>query len=394
MGEKEGTTQDVMDSASELNDIDMNDFTDFEEAASTVKEGIIEDIDEPNKEDKNEKENKKEEPSKEDKDKNSKEDKDNKENKENKDKILDVKNDKDSENEDEKDNEVHEVPVDGKTEKVSLKELKANYSGKVAFDKKFSALGEEKREAKVKQYHYENDKKDLLGKVDAFVDAVSKKDSIASIESLAILANANPIELRKNFIDLVKADVAKYVQMTPEEQKELDNKLESDYNKKRSDYESNAKDDKLEADRLEIKLLTLQKDSGIDDESLIKCFDSIEDKSKLSNDEILVKIQEAFKSGQIQDKASKLLTELDPSLVEDNDLLEEVRAITKKNPEFSNDDIKEIVSSILEDGKADENEDNSSDKLQKKISKKTSKKQAVESDDDLDDCIDFDSIGI
>lgn len=63
--------------------------------------------------------------------------------------VADTK-EEDSEGKEESDKEsgkeeLIEVKVDGNLEKVTLEELKNNYSGKVAFDKKFSTLGNEKK---------------------------------------------------------------------------------------------------------------------------------------------------------------------------------------------------------------------------------------------------------
>ena len=129
--------------------------------------------------------------------------------------------------------------VDGKEVEVTAQELLNDFSGQKSWNQKFSELGEEKKTFTNEKNVFESQKNELVGNVNSFVDAVQKDDPVRALESLATLAGSNPVELREYFIDMMRDQAIKYVQLSPEQQKELDMQVKSKYHEDRSTFRGN-----------------------------------------------------------------------------------------------------------------------------------------------------------
>lgn len=101
------------------------------------------------------------------------------------------------------------VKIDGKEVPVKAKELLSNYSGKVAWDKKFSELGREK----------ETYKKDL-GRTSELVSKIMKEtDPEMRFYHMAELAGGDPIGVRQKFLEDNVKLLEKWHTMTDDERK-------------------------------------------------------------------------------------------------------------------------------------------------------------------------------
>lgn len=104
-----------------------------------------------------------------------------------------------------------DVTVDGKPVPVKIQELLNNYSGKVAYDKRFSELDVQR-----KAYQTERSKTETA--IKRFYDtAVTKGDTIGALQVLAEEFGANPTEIRQAYLKRL-VDTATHMQgKTPEE---------------------------------------------------------------------------------------------------------------------------------------------------------------------------------
>jgi len=102
--------------------------------------------------------------------------------------------------------------VNGVEEQVSIQDLLTNYSGKVAYDKKFNELGQQRQDL-VKREATLNDR------VDTFLEK-SKEDPLDGLAYLAETSGANPVELIKNLRERLVPNMEEYMNMD-ETQREL-----------------------------------------------------------------------------------------------------------------------------------------------------------------------------
>jgi len=85
---------------------------------------------------------------------------------------------------------VFKFKVDGKMKDVTLKDMKTDYSGKVAWDRKFQDLSTEKKT-------YEADKSEVMHLLKGFYDKTQAKDYMGALGILAQAGGLNPVEFLK-----------------------------------------------------------------------------------------------------------------------------------------------------------------------------------------------------
>lgn len=105
-----------------------------------------------------------------------------------------------------------DVPVDGKNQSVSLKDLRENFSGKIAFDKKFSDLNTMKRQVVATQAKLEQSAASIRG-------IFQEKNPDVRMYKMAQLAGIDPVTYKKNFLDQSLSMVEKYHAMSDDEKR-------------------------------------------------------------------------------------------------------------------------------------------------------------------------------
>lgn len=90
-------------------------------------------------------------------------------------------------------NAIISTPVDGKNEKVTLQELKNNYAGKVAYDKKFNEIN-------LKEQAHKRESGEFKAQLGKFTEVKTK------IEGIIKDINQNPKDALKIFLDAMEVD--------------------------------------------------------------------------------------------------------------------------------------------------------------------------------------------
>lgn len=294
-------------------------------------------------------------------------------------------------------NSTVKIPVDGKEVEMSLQDVINKASGEVAVDRRFSELAKEKNQFKVERNQYEVDKNDLTSKVGSFVEAVDRQDAMGAVHSLATLTGHNPIQLAQHFRNLMINEVRKYDAMSPEEKIAFDNKQNSDYHKQIN--ESLQSQNEIQQANMELtnSILRFQAKHGIDDAALVALYDEAEAKSiAIESAEDL----ERYHSEKLSlDRSSELISQVDPSLSEDEESLEIVKEFITKNPDLSDDDVIQAIKHAMgkEEDQEAKQEKSLSDKIQDKQKKNQKGKKAAKPEesfeDDEEEIVLFDDIG-
>lgn len=286
--------------------------------------------------------------------------------------------------------------VDGKEVEVTAQELLNDFSGQKSWNQKFSELGEEKKTFTNEKNVFESQKNELVGNVNSFVDAVQKDDPVRALESLATLAGSNPVELREYFIDMMRDQAIKYVQLSPEQQKELDMQVKSKYHEDRSAHLEETINSQNAHVELTNQITGLQRKYDISDEELVKMHDELKDKSELS----LEALEKTMISNVSQGKASTLLDQVDPSLKEKEGYVEQVSSFMQQNPDLKDEEVLESIKDAIKVTTKPEvktsSKESASTQLKNKLGKtsKESTNSQQSEDDDLDDVVDFDEVVI
>lgn len=130
--------------------------------------------------------------------------------------------------------------VDGKIVDVPIKELLSNYSGKTAWDKRFSALDQERRS-------WTSQKTEAETRIKAIMEA---QDPEERFFKMAEFAGKHPVEVRRKFLEENMNLLEKWYGMSEDERKadelQFENKyLRSQADKAKSDFETRTKQEAL-----------------------------------------------------------------------------------------------------------------------------------------------------
>lgn len=243
------------------------------------------------------------------------------------------------------------VKVDGKNEIVTLDDLKSDYSGRVAYDKKFESLNVEKNQIQEELGNYKAEKSELTG-------------HLQKIASILDDENANPLDALNYLVDMSGRDTLSYTQKVmnflSEEVRTLDNMDDVErklyWNEKQlENIRSNqaAKEERETQQRTQRenaeRLNQLRESHGVTEEQFV------ESRSELS--------QLGYKSEEITpqaivnyavmkphyEKAEQICNEHDDDLSTDqmNKLVTEVANTLKKNPSLSKDKALSTAVNIL-----------------------------------------------
>lgn len=105
------------------------------------------------------------------------------------------------------------IPVDGQDVEVTLEDLKANYNGKVVYEKKFSELDKNWKA-------FSQDKQQTEEQLNKILSKAYNKDVLGSILDMVEIAQLDPKPVFEHIRDELVGDIEKFVNMTPE-QREL-----------------------------------------------------------------------------------------------------------------------------------------------------------------------------
>lgn len=151
------------------------------------------------------------------------------------------------------------VKIDGQEVTVKASDLFGNYSGKVAWDKRFNDLNVQKR-------GYMADMNRLEAVKSKVRSMFEEKDPNARLFKLAEISGVSPVDFRKNFFDQMIPEVEKYLLMSDDERKARDLEFENQYLKYQADAAQRSLTDQQAQVELEKKVKTLTRQAGVSEE--------------------------------------------------------------------------------------------------------------------------------
>jgi hypothetical protein len=259
------------------------------------------------------------------------------------------------------------MKINDKWEDVSFKDIRENYAGKVAWDKKFTEVDRKDKEVQKQANVLSNAMKTLV--------ETSKTDPYAAFLQTIEYAGLDPQEVQVKFLAQVMDSVDKFQKMSEGERKEYEKQLEIDkYKKKAESYESREKQQE-ELRRTQEELVTLQKEYDLKDEDISQAYEelvSMKTKNEIKG-EITPKLLADFANDKRLYKAiGEFLTEIDESLLDNDGAVEELASVYKANKGLSLEKLKEIAIEVYGSDKAK----TLNRKIKKSMPTDTSKPQA------------------
>jgi hypothetical protein len=225
------------------------------------------------------------------------------------------------------------VTIDGEEQEISLNDLRNNYSGKVAWDKKFSELGREKQQ-------FSQDKSLVEKYVSDFAALAEKGDHAGAMEYLASLSGQNPLEFRKALRDQIIEEHKAMLEMDETQKQAYELQEENEFLKRQKESESMRSEEQQTLMELQNQIKSMQETHKVSDEELMAAYDEL---GKEFGDELtLDTIQEYIVASRAYSTVESVLGEASSSMSEE--ILHDMATVVMQNPDFTSEDIQEIFS--------------------------------------------------
>lgn len=227
-----------------------------------------------------------------------------------------------------------EVTIDGKKTQVPLQELINQYSGKVAWDKKFTDLDKERKSFQAEKQRLDSQVKDFFEK--------SEKDPKSAIKALAEMAGENPVKFMRDLRERLIPELVKYAEMSEAERRAADLAEENEYLKTRAETESRKLQEQQTKQELLEQVESIQKAHNLSFEQVKGLYTEIAE--ILPEDQITPeKLGEYHVLKGKFNQVNSVLEATDPKLVEDTALVGDLVNYLMDNPELTDADLADIV---------------------------------------------------
>ncbi|MFN8992935.1 MAG: hypothetical protein ACK5X3_04620 [Pseudomonadota bacterium] len=170
------------------------------------------------------------------------------------------------------------VKVDGAYKDVPIAELVNNYSGKEAYDKKFTEIGNMRKEVETKTQ--------TIAKKEEFVNTVAKtvkeivsdpsKDPYEAVAYLAELMGVPTPDLHKRSLESRLDELSKLLDMTDMERENYFLKKETDYLRSRQDARMKQEVETQESQKFMNHVDTLRGKHNVSEEKFVEAMDELE----------------------------------------------------------------------------------------------------------------------
>ena len=228
---------------------------------------------------------------------------------------------------------VLKVTIDGKEQEVSINELRNHYSGKVAWDKKFSELGVDKKKF--------TEEKTLVERyVNEFASLANKKDFAGAMEYLAQMAGQNPLNFRRELRNQIINDHKQMLQMSEEQLKAFELKEENDFLKRQQESVNRNTEEHQTVQEMQNQLVQFQEAQKVSDEELLAAYDDL--KASYQGEIGIDTLREYIDTSRAFDRATKAVESVSPLEAVNDEVLSSIAKIAVENPDFDSNELVEI----------------------------------------------------
>jgi hypothetical protein len=269
--------------------------------------------------------------------------------------------------------------VDGEEVDVELQELLNNYSGKVSYDKKFQEFSSERKDFETYKETYDKDIEQINGYITNFAQKIKNNDAMGALEYFAEFSGMKPHEFKRELLNQLAPEVFRLNEMSPEQLQAEDLRAQNEYLLRQQESEQKRSQEQQAQRELELEIANAQEAHNISDEDFQNAYQELMDGEFEGNITPAV-IADYYVHSQAFSKAEEALTQVDPMLAQQDNILETLQKIVMENPSFDNEDLVEIVQDVYGDIKK-----TASKSVSKKVEpKKQAKKDPKSKEDYLD----------
>ena len=266
--------------------------------------------------------------------------------------------------------------VDGEDVDVSLQDLLNNYSGKMSYDKRFQEFSSERTRYQEEKERHDTEITEIKGYIDDFAHKIKNEDALGALEYFAEFAGMKPYEFRTELVRQISPEVERRSIMSPEEIENENLRAQNDYLIRQQESEVNNKTTEQSQQELGRDIRRIQEAHDIADDDFSNAYRELL-KSEFDGEITPAVVGEYYVHTQAFSKAESILSQIDTTLAENDQIIESFQKVIVENPSFDDDDLNEIVREVYGDYKKE-----ASEKVSKKlaVSEKPEKKSRGKED--------------
>lgn len=232
--------------------------------------------------------------------------------------------------------------ADGEEKFISLKDIKAHEAGKVAWDRKFTELDQERKS-------FESDLQQVNTYINDFGQKMREGDVVGAFEYFGEFANIPSYVIKENLIAALQPEIDRRQGLT---QAELQNELLQEQNKYlQNQNESESKRRQTEQSNLELQktVATLRETQGISEGEWDSAVSYLSEHPNIDNNAITPEfVADYVTNYRGYQKAESIIEGLDVPATESDAFIDELQQIIVRNPEFSDDDLISLVKRAIQ----------------------------------------------
>jgi hypothetical protein len=236
--------------------------------------------------------------------------------------------------------------VDGEEVDVDLQELLNNYSGKISYDKKFQELSDQKKQYESDLNQYKSEMDEVNSYINNFADKIKNNDALGALEYFAQFSGMKPYEFRRELLNQLAPEVDRIRNMSPDQQKVEELNMQTEYLQRQQESAQQHSQQQQALRELELEIETVQEAHGISTEDFSSAFENLKD-SGYDGQITPQVVADFYLNSQAFSRADEILSSVDESLSQNEQVVETLQNIIMENPSFDNDDLLEIVNDVF-----------------------------------------------
>lgn len=265
-------------------------------------------------------------------------------------------------------------------ETVTLKDLKNDYMGQKEIARRFS-------EYDVKSKQLEKDVQEVEGYINEFASKLKDGDSVGAMAFFGEFAGVPPYMIKEQLIAALAPEIQRRAQMTSTE-------VQNEYLQQQNDYLNEQRESEQERVRneqanmeLNSNINKIRETHNIDEDTWNQTYEGLS-KTLAEGEEITPElVAETINYGRMYKQAETLVTSFEGQLENQEKWVEQLVEIKEKYPDFTEEDLKEVLESAYSTHKKSLAEQKLAQKVEakKKIQpKKQTKQQNQTQPEDID----------
>jgi len=254
--------------------------------------------------------------------------------------------------------QLFKVKVDGEEQDVSLEDLKSNYSGKVAYDKKFNELNLERKQ-------HEAEITEINNYINHFANLMKEGDAMGAMSYFAEFGGVAPHEFEQQLIKSLMPVIDRYREMDP-------NEIDLEYKNKEADYyrrqmESVQEQTKLQQANQELsaKEASIREANYFTSEEWDQASAYVKEHLENRDDYS----PELVRDFMLNEKAENAVEAVDANLLDNKVFMSAFETLVRDTPEATHEDLVSHLKSLYEEKVEEPKKEEVKQELAKKITK-------------------------